>query len=492
MKNASLKLFLWAYLCLTAFAAIYVYGFIMLPNGDNVEHLHSAWLIWQGNIPYRDFFQHHNPLLWYVSMPLVAALINHIEIFSVFNAISIIALIATIYYEAKILQLGGCSKNAVLFMSAVTLSSFSVLSASNYRPDTFMFLFLLMGIYFLLNYVKTPCLWKIIVAGICFFIAFMLTQKVLLNFVVPGLFILYWLASGKISPKDFLLAALLPLLLLSLYVAYLYNNGALAVYWQANFPFNTYIPSIFYESRITLPPQEYFEFYFFVPLGGIAALYFLYRGNFVETLLSLMFWEELGLRMFYFSAFLHYSIFLLMLSIMLIVALLDKFAKTKKVISVIGIVYLVFMWEYNYQKTYKPELESHNYINGHEFVFYNSTPCDYVINGYYSVYNLKAKDAGYYWVLLGQIDVLGEKSGIAPRDNLNDLIIEKKPKIIFGGTYWDTYWEQRGKKILAHRIDPYLLNTYYEPAGVGNMYILKKEYQKRFCRFDGRSWKYRD
>lgn len=96
--------------------------------------------------------------------------------------------------------------------------------------------------------------------------------------------------------------------------------------------------------------------------------------------------------------------------------------------------------------TYKKELPNHKYQNGHEYAFYNLTPCDYALNGYYSVYNLKAKDAGYYSVLLGQIDVLGEKTGIRPRDNLNELIRTKRPKIISAGIYWDTYWEQRGKR----------------------------------------------
>ena len=40
-------------------------------DGDTLEHVHSSWLVWSGKIPYKDFFQHHNPLLWYVGAPLV-------------------------------------------------------------------------------------------------------------------------------------------------------------------------------------------------------------------------------------------------------------------------------------------------------------------------------------------------------------------------------------------------------------------------------------
>ncbi len=40
---------------------------------DEVEHLHAAWLVAQGDVPYRDFWQHHPPLLWIVLAPLVDA-----------------------------------------------------------------------------------------------------------------------------------------------------------------------------------------------------------------------------------------------------------------------------------------------------------------------------------------------------------------------------------------------------------------------------------
>ena len=37
---------------------------------DTAEHIHSSWLVSIGKVPYRDFFQHHNPLLWYLFAPV--------------------------------------------------------------------------------------------------------------------------------------------------------------------------------------------------------------------------------------------------------------------------------------------------------------------------------------------------------------------------------------------------------------------------------------
>ena len=40
-------------------------------GGDTLEHIHSSWLVYANFVPYKDFFQHHNPLLWYMFAPFV-------------------------------------------------------------------------------------------------------------------------------------------------------------------------------------------------------------------------------------------------------------------------------------------------------------------------------------------------------------------------------------------------------------------------------------
>jgi hypothetical protein len=41
-------------------------------NPDEFVHMHSAWSVAQGGLPYRDFCAHHTPWLWYLLAPLVA------------------------------------------------------------------------------------------------------------------------------------------------------------------------------------------------------------------------------------------------------------------------------------------------------------------------------------------------------------------------------------------------------------------------------------
>ena len=65
-----------ASLAIGGFLLVYVLALgALLPvrywDQDEFEHLQFAWLIGQGEIPYRDFFEHHTPLLQFALAPLL-------------------------------------------------------------------------------------------------------------------------------------------------------------------------------------------------------------------------------------------------------------------------------------------------------------------------------------------------------------------------------------------------------------------------------------
>ena len=70
------------------------YGFLAALRGgyeaDEMEHLHGAWNVGQGLLPYRDFFEHHPPLLYYLLAPFVRSL-THAS-FALFVALRLVAL----------------------------------------------------------------------------------------------------------------------------------------------------------------------------------------------------------------------------------------------------------------------------------------------------------------------------------------------------------------------------------------------------------------
>lgn len=51
-----------------------IWGMLAGIDVDEVEHLHCSWMVYSGYIPFRDFWQHHSPLLWVLLAPVFAAL----------------------------------------------------------------------------------------------------------------------------------------------------------------------------------------------------------------------------------------------------------------------------------------------------------------------------------------------------------------------------------------------------------------------------------
>src|SRR5687768_10218506 len=43
-------------------------------NADEFQHLHASWMVHLGYLPYRDFWENHAPLLYFLTAPLLAFL----------------------------------------------------------------------------------------------------------------------------------------------------------------------------------------------------------------------------------------------------------------------------------------------------------------------------------------------------------------------------------------------------------------------------------
>lgn len=65
--------------------------------------------------------------------------------FSIFNIFSILAVCLMVYFQCRIMLVNGGKKISALFLAACVVTSYSVLWALNFRPDTFMYLCLLPG-----------------------------------------------------------------------------------------------------------------------------------------------------------------------------------------------------------------------------------------------------------------------------------------------------------------------------------------------------------
>ena len=88
-------------ICLSMLIYIMVLLNVPTQNGDNVEHLHSSFLVASGLVPYKDFFQHHNPLMWYLFAPVMKLFAYNATASEVISFISFLVFLKSLVYNCQ-------------------------------------------------------------------------------------------------------------------------------------------------------------------------------------------------------------------------------------------------------------------------------------------------------------------------------------------------------------------------------------------------------
>lgn len=456
-------------------------------GGDTLEHIHSSWLVFANFVPYKDFFQHHNPLLWYLFAPLVGLHAKGLDdniITSLVMTASILAAFLNYYYLYLITSRFLSTKFGGLVAASIALTPYIVLSIIHFRPDSFMMAAFFAGLYYYFAYMEDKKIGQLSLAFVLFWCSFMFLQKIVFTLILMGLITLYLIYKKKMEWKDVLFACMLPATLSLGFVAYLYANDILAVWYHSNFTFNLHIPELFEERRIGM---IWPELKLLLIGAGLALVFCIKEANIYFKIIALIFIAELCQRLFYFSAFAYYFYLLIYTAAILTAVFLDK--KVFKNWWFLTYILAVSL----YMCMYKPAIYEGN-IGGRINRFYKplnkqilqyANPCDYVLNGDGTIYNLYNRDPHYYWNLLGQTDVIGAKVGIRPLMDINQVIEKYKPKIITAAPFYDKYYKERGQDVIVHQPDMNLVNKYYKRLdNVTDLYILRPEFAPVKCDFD--------
>ena len=167
--------------------SIFIIGYGFIFSGfqvvDEFEHLHASWLVSQGKIPYRDFFEHHHPLLWFLSAPIVRAFYDEAIVFYVMRLISLGASSLTLLYIYKISQFFSNKKCGWIVVGLSLCNIISLYNFYQFRPDNFMNLFFIMGIYYWFCYLNNKQLKNLVISFICFGISFLFLQFNSLSYI---------------------------------------------------------------------------------------------------------------------------------------------------------------------------------------------------------------------------------------------------------------------------------------------------------------------
>jgi len=460
-------------------------------TGDDVEHLHSAWLVWQGKVPYQDFFQHHNPLLWYTFAPLMGAFAYNIAVFDAVRIISTLVMFVTLFVAGlTVRQFIIKSWYAMLLVIASVFPSYVVFSGSDFRPDNYMICAFILGQYWLFSYLKYQKTSRLVLSFMGFFISFMFMQKIVFTLVLVAAVIVYQLYAGKILLKDFLKALILPLLCAAFFLGWLIWHDMVGRYWLANYIFNLYIPDVYGTMVETTRP----EFYVLLAFAFAGSCFFMVRGNTVSRILVLLWLAEAVQRLFYFSLDRHYYYMLQIQSAMLagafVYVLIRRYNWSAYLFVALSLWGCLIFKDYCLANQLAPNY--HRYVTP-KYVLEETNKCDAVLNGYGLTYGIFTKDITYYWNLNGQLDVIGSKIGLAPLPNLEEAVVKYLPRIVYTAPYWNEKLRKQHIDTYVHWLAPEIRHRYYNQSVFKDIFILKPEYQnKRRCRYvaETDSWEY--
>lgn len=468
-----------AYLVVIAVFYALLTAYFPTQNGDNIEHIHTSFLVASGAVPYRDFFQHHNPLLWYLFAPFTKWFAYNSTISEVACLISLLFFLKSLVYVYRIISEFLADKLWGVLGAVMIAAPESKINAIDLRPDNYMVFCLMGGIYYYFSYLKKKGRWQLIVAFAFFFISFLFAQKALFPLFIIGLSGLYFWLKQEIKTKDMLYALIFPVVGGMAFLAYLYYYDMVSLYFLCNYTFNLNLVDGFEFFKISPMTRNIFILSVAACLG---CGYFCWRPNRYYALFVILFLAELLQRIFYFSPYAYYYWLLLYLAVFCAVPL--GYAVNSKIrffslvvlggfvysgVAAMGLSYEVI--KNNLEKPYLPD-----------YVTRNITPCDYVFNGDGLMYNIFGKDPAYYWQLIGQLDVIGQKTGIKPIPNMNELILTLKPKFVFGINYFNKFAKEKGRQKIVHYIDKNIIDKYYDPTSFYPVYQLKDEFaEERKC-----------
>lgn len=458
-------------------------------NGDNIEHIHASFLVVLGQVPYRDFFQHHNPFLWYLFAPLTKLFSYNTTIVEVVCLISLLVFLKSLVYVYRIgAEFLGSTRWALIAVALIAAPG-AKLYPIDFRPDNYMVFCLVGGMYYYFKYLGQQKTRYLVGGFVFFFFSFMFAQKALFPLAVLGMSGLYFWYKKEIKTSDMLKALILPLAGLGLFFLYLYHYGMVELYFISNYDFNLNLAKGFELSQVVSMPL-YMKIA--VGTGFIGAFLSIFSHNKAFKVLSLLFVFEFVQRVFYFSPYSYYYWLLFYLAVLCSIvpmAYLDSKNRVISVMVMLALYYILFRGMFIYSAM-TVRLNKRTYLP--DFITRQITPCDYVFNGDGMMYNLFAKDPAYYWQLIGQLDVIGEETGIYPKPDINALIEKYKPKFVYGKNYFNKFAEESGHKEIVHYVDQKLIEKYYDKTAYYPVCQLKPEYDKRKCVKDEKTntWKY--
>lgn len=470
MKEKTFTRVLWVF---TAINVLYLLATIFISEaamGDDLEHIHASWLVWQGQTPYTDFFEHHHPLMWYLFAPLAGFFEGKIFIFFAARFCMCLAGLVTLWIVYRLIKDFWGDKIAALL--AVCLFCFSTVARDalvQFKPDALMHLFFFGGLYFFFAFLRDDRQKQLNTAVGLWGVSFLFLQTEIFLLLPVGLCGIYLLAVKKIKFQNVLKAlpwALLPLLLLAVWLLLCGNAQR---YFETNWLLNADILNEIWNRRI----HDYSDFYGFFAVGAAAAIYLLIsKPDIYVRILLVMYVVELLLRTTYISIWIYYFKILLLYNAVLVGLVVSRFYRKKEQTAWICLPFLILLcgkfWMFESASTGATDMNTLQVMQVATVIAQNSAPDDVVVSPSGIPMGIFNKNPHYYWFswqYMGRLDEA--RFHYAEPFDIMKIITETKPKFV----YWDEWKKEKQEERLPYKIQPEIMKVLYHPVVYDTLFL---------------------
>lgn len=455
------------------FVILYAFVFSGFQIVDEFEHLHAAWLVSIGKVPYVDFFEHHNPLLWYLSAPIVSLFYDNVIIFYIMRGISFLCSALTVWYIYRIALFFESRAGAWLAVAMALCNIITVYNFSQFRPDNYMNLCFIIGVYYWFCYLREKRTALLIYSFLAFTFSALFLQKISLLLIGVEAIMLFLIYKKKMAFKAVTIAALPAIGVMFLFIGFIYSQDALIEYIELNIRFNQAMVTYF--ERGAFWYQKYYISIY--GLAFIAAIYLFGKENLYFKILAIIYVTEFIMRGFYFAPHPNYYTLLTMLAALVLSAITKQLMPRHKLICIIGVIGLFLYLGSIFNQLDRTSAKHNSYAHYKlaEYVHQNSDQTDLLMNGYDKNFNIYRRDVSYYWFGLDMLlPIMELEYGTAHKLDINNLVLQFRPKFIYTENYVDlralrTYGERKYSQTFI----PKIIHTLYQPTPFENLAVLK-------------------
>jgi hypothetical protein len=436
MSNQRKYLFSLVLFTLVVISIATVVGFKRTQNQDSLEHIHSAWYIEQGYVPGKDFYQHHNPLLWYLMALVIKIFGETMLTFYILNYIFIF-LVLGIGAMVFLITWQLTNKLEVCCLSLIFLFSFSLFyeSVFDLRPDVPMLLFGLLAVWFFILFLQSGSAISICLSGLSFGISFLFLQKVIFLLFAVSIVLGFLIIKKKADWKTFLYFMLSLSLPLSFLLIYLIMTDSVQNYFLTNWLLNNSASSDKYSPFTHMSSDKRRSVFWLVSVPSFLFALFNKKTTFelkVVCFLALVMFLSLFIYKHPYNQYFYFAIsFLSIICGCTVVYVFDLFSAA--FIFRMAIIFVISFFPV--KKMIKTALLSKDYMQLEriEFVMNNTSQKDCVYDAR-PEFNLFCHDLHYFWYSTKETRGLGRYNRLTNNRygdyNAYKLILEKKPKFI--------------------------------------------------------------